>query len=143
MAELLQLADGVSVPKPEDDVQLRYCPEAAQDVVDFFSLLCHGQNEWAGKPFVLLPWQLEAIRQFYGIQVQEEEGFWVRYRRFLYAETPKKNGKSELAAGLGPMGSGCPMLGFLLRIKTMRISSTRRPNTWWSTAAWDSPLISR
>lgn len=101
MAELLQLADGVSVPKPEDDVQLRYCPEAAQDVVDFFSLLCHGQNEWAGRPFVLLPWQLEAIRQFYGIQVQEEEGFWVRYRRFLYAETPKKNGKSELAAGLG------------------------------------------
>ena len=134
MAELLQLADGVSVPKPEDDVQLRYCPEAAQDVVDFFSLLCHGQNEWAGKPFVLLPWQLEAIRQFYGIQVQEEEGFWVRYRRFLYAETPKKNGKSELAAGLGLCH---------LRIKTMRISSTRRPNTWWSTAAWDSPLISR
>lgn len=99
--DMIELAEGISLPAPEEGVQLRYCPEAAQDVVDFVSLLCHGQNEWAGKPFTLLPWQLEAIRQFYGVQVQDEDGRWVRYRRFLYDEIPKKNGKSEFAAVLG------------------------------------------
>ena len=80
---------------------LRYSGEAVQDVLDFFSLLCFAQNEWAGKPFELLPWEEEAVRQFYGIQVQDEDGLWVRYRRYLYDELPKKNGKTELAAGLG------------------------------------------
>ena len=41
------------------------------------------------------------MRQFYGVQVRDEDGTWVRYRRFLYDEIPKKNGKSEFAAGLG------------------------------------------
>ena len=98
---MIQLAEGIAAPAPEDGAPLRYCPEAAQDVVDFISLLCHGQNEWAGKPFALLPWQIEAIRQFYGVQTQDEDGSWARYRRFLYDEIPKKNGKSEFAAALG------------------------------------------
>lgn len=101
MPETLYFADGVTVPKPEDGTVVRYSPEAVQDVVDFFSLLCFGQNEWAGKPFQLADWELEAIRQFYGVQVQDEDGTWVRLRRFLYEEIPKKNGKSEFAAGLG------------------------------------------
>ena len=100
MPELLPLGP-VTVCAPEDGVELRYCPEAVQDVLDFFSLLCFGQNEWAGKPFQLLPWEEEAIRLFYGVQVRDEDGTWVRYRRFLYDEIPKKNGKSEFAAALG------------------------------------------
>nr|WP_243260118.1 terminase TerL endonuclease subunit [Flavonifractor plautii] len=95
------MAPGVEVPAPEDGSVLRYSGEAVQDVLDFFSLLCFAQNEWAGKPFELLPWEEEAVRQFYGIQVQDEDGLWVRYRRYLYDELPKKNGKTELAAGLG------------------------------------------
>ena len=35
-----------------------------QDVLDFFGLLCFGQNEWAGQPFELLPWEREAIQGF-------------------------------------------------------------------------------
>ena len=101
MPERLTLAPGVEVPAPEDGSVLRYSVEAVQDVLDFFSLLCFAQNEWAGKPFELLPWEEEAVRQFYGIQVQDEDGLWVRYRRYLYDELPKKNGKTELAAGLG------------------------------------------
>ncbi|MFR5863344.1 MAG: terminase large subunit domain-containing protein [Flavonifractor plautii] len=101
MPERLTLAPGVEVPAPEDGSVLRYSGEAVQDVLDFFSLLCFAQNEWAGKPFELLPWEEEAVRQFYGIQVQDEDGLWVRYRRYLYDELPKKNGKTELAAGLG------------------------------------------
>ena len=101
MPERLTLAPGVEVPAPEDGSVLRYSGAAVQDVLDFFSLLCFAQNEWAGKPFELLPWEEEAVRQFYGIQVQDEDGLWVRYRRYLYDELPKKNGKTELAAGLG------------------------------------------
>ncbi|HJA35685.1 MAG TPA: terminase [Firmicutes bacterium] len=99
--EQLELAPGIQVPKPTDGAALRYSPQAVQDVFDFFGLLCFGQNQWAGKPFVLLPWEMEAIRQFYGIQVQDDDGSWVRYRRFLYDEIAKKNGKSEFAAALG------------------------------------------
>ena len=101
MPECLELSPGLSVPLPEDPVALRYSPQAVQDVRDFFSLLCFGQNEWAGEPFELSPWEEEAITQFFGVQVQDEDGRWVRYRRFLYDEIPKKNGKSEFAAGLG------------------------------------------
>ena len=101
MPELLELGPGISVPAPEDGAELRYSPEAVQDVLDFFGLLCFGQNEWAGQPFELLPWELEAIHGFYGVQVRDEDGGWVRYRRFLYDELPKKNGKSEFAAALG------------------------------------------
>ncbi len=100
MPELLQLGP-VTVCAPDDGAVLRYGEQAVQDVVDFFSLLCFGQNEWAGQPFELADWEMEAIRQFYGVQVQDEDGSWVRLRRFLYEEIPKKNGKSEFAAALG------------------------------------------
>nr|WP_207723457.1 terminase TerL endonuclease subunit [Lawsonibacter faecis] len=91
----------IHVPAPEDGAELRYSPEAVQRVMDFFALLVFGQNEWAGRPFELLPWEEQAIREFYGVQVRDDDGEWVRYRRFLYDEIAKKNGKSEFAAGLG------------------------------------------
>ena len=100
MPDLLTLGP-VTVPAPDDGTVLRYDAQAVQDVVDFFSILCYGQNEWAGQPFQLLPWELDAITQFYGVQEQDEDGQWYRHRRFFYNELPKKNGKTELAAGLG------------------------------------------
>lgn len=101
MPEMVWLTPFIHVPVPEDGAELRYSQEAADRVLQFFGLLVFGQNEWAGKPFELLPWQTQLIREFYGIQVKDDDGTWVRYRRFLYNEIPKKNGKSELAAGLG------------------------------------------
>ncbi|MPM32524.1 hypothetical protein SDC9_79087 [bioreactor metagenome] len=101
MPELVTLAPGVEIPAPEPGVEVRYSRDAVQDVTDFFSLLVFGQNEWAGKPFTLLPWEEDAIRQFYGVQTRDDSGDWVRYRRYLYTEIGKKNGKSEFAAGLG------------------------------------------
>ena len=101
MHETVWLTPFIHVPRPEDGAELRYCQEAVDRVLAFFSLLVFGQNEWAGKPFQLLPWQEQLIREFYGVQVKDDDGRWVRYRRFLYNEIPKKNGKSELAAGLG------------------------------------------
>lgn len=101
MPEMLTLAPGVEIPVPDDGSVVRYSEQEVQDTLDFFSLLCYGQNEWAGKPFELQEWELTAIRQFYGVQTQDEDGSWIRYRRFLYDELPKKNGKTEFAAGLG------------------------------------------
>ena len=101
LPEQVELAPGVTVPEPGDGSVLRFDEQAVQDVRDFFGLLCFGQNQWAGRPFQLLPWEEEAIRLFYGVRVQDADGRWVRYRRFLYDELPKKNGKSEFAAGLG------------------------------------------
>ena len=100
MPEILQLGP-VAVCAPDDGTILRYSEQAVQDVLDFFSLLCFGSNEWAGEPFQLLDWELDAIQKFYGVQEQDEDGSWRRYRRFLYDELPKKNGKTEFAAGLG------------------------------------------
>ena len=99
--ERLRLSERVSVPAPDDGSVLRYGAQAVQDVLDFFALLPFGSNEWAGEPFRLSDWEREAIEQFYGVQVQLEDGSWARYRRFLYEELPKKNGKSEFAAALG------------------------------------------
>ena len=101
MPEMLWLTPFIQVPKPDDGAQLRYSQEAVDVVMDFIRLLPFGQNEWAGKPFQLMPWQEQLIREFYGVQVLNDDGEWVRYRRFLYDEIPKKNGKSELSSALG------------------------------------------
>lgn len=53
-----------------------------------------------GKPFCLYPWQRDAIREFYGT-LDANDGDPIRKYQYLYVETPKKNGKTELAAALG------------------------------------------
>jgi len=121
--DLLTLAPGVEVVRPDDGTRLRYSEDEVALVRDFFSLLVFGQNEWAGQPFVLSAWEEEAIRQFYGVQAQDEDGAWSRYRRYLYEEIPKKNGKSEFAAGLGLYhliadGEARPQVGIFAADKT-------------------------
>ena len=122
-AETLTLAPGVEVLPPEDGAPLRYSQEEVQAVRDFFSLLPFASNEWAGKPFRLLPWEEEAISKFYGVQTQDEDGKWVRHRHYLYTEIPKKNGKSEFAAPLGLYhlcydGEERPLVGIFAADKT-------------------------
>lgn len=101
MAEMLWLTPFLQIPAPDDGAQLRYSQEAVDRVLGFFDLLVYGQNEWAGKPFELLEWEKKFIREFFGVQVLNDDGEWVRYRRFGYDEIPKKNGKTEFNAGLG------------------------------------------
>lgn len=101
MADTLWLTPFLQVAKPEDGAELRYSQEAADRVFAFFDLLVYGQNEWAGQPFRLLEWEKTFIREFFGVQVLNDDGEWVRYRRFGYDEIPKKNGKTEFNAGLG------------------------------------------
>ena len=68
----------------------------ANYAVSFIECLCHTKGTWAGKPFKLLDWQEQIIRDLFG--TVKPNG----YRQFntAYIEIPKKNGKSELAAAV-------------------------------------------
>jgi phage terminase large subunit-like protein len=73
-----------------------YDKARADYVVSFIECLCHTKGRWAGKPFILMPWQERIIRDVFGIL--KPDG----HRQFstAYIEIPKKNGKSELAAAI-------------------------------------------
>lgn len=73
-----------------------YDEDLADYAVMFIEQLCHTKGTWAGKPFELLDWQEQIIRDLFG--TIKPNG----YRQFntAYIEIPKKNGKSELAAAI-------------------------------------------
>jgi phage terminase large subunit-like protein len=73
-----------------------YDKKKADRAVKFIEMLPHTKGEWEGKPFWLLPWQEQIIRDLFGIV--KAEGF--RQFRTAYIEIPKKQGKSELAAAI-------------------------------------------
>lgn len=73
-----------------------YDEDAADFAVAFIESLCHTKGTWAGKPFELIDWQEQIIRDLFGML--KPNG----YRQFntAYVEIPKKMGKSELAAAI-------------------------------------------
>jgi phage terminase large subunit-like protein len=79
--------------KAKDSV---YNEELADYAVSFIECLCHTKGTWAGKPFELIDWQEQIIRDVFG--TVKPNG----YRQFntAYIEIPKKMGKSELAAAV-------------------------------------------
>jgi phage terminase large subunit-like protein len=81
----------------------------ADAAVDFFPrFLCFVDGEWAGKPFRLSPWEEHDVRQLFGWR-RRSNG--LRRYRFARIWVPRKNGKTELAAGLGHLltiGDGEP-----------------------------------
>jgi phage terminase large subunit-like protein len=69
----------------------------ADAACNFFELILrHTQDEWYGKPFLLMPWQEEAVAQTFGLI----DSAGNRIIQMVYAEVPKKAGKTEWAAGL-------------------------------------------
>lgn len=73
-----------------------YDKDAADYAVNFIECLSHTKGTWAGKPFELIDWQEQIIRDIFG--TLKANG----YRQFntAYIEIPKKQGKSELAAAV-------------------------------------------
>lgn len=73
-----------------------YDRDSADFTVAFAQSLCHIKGTWAGKPFELIDWQEQIIRDIFGILKLND------YRQFntAYIEIPKKQGKSELAAAI-------------------------------------------
>ncbi|MEW6457616.1 MAG: terminase TerL endonuclease subunit [Bacillota bacterium] len=71
-------------------------PEKAEHAMAFISNLRHTKGRWRGVRFTLLPWQKKLIRDVFGTVTKDGH----RQFRTVYAEIPKKNGKSELAAAV-------------------------------------------
>jgi phage terminase large subunit-like protein len=71
--------------------------EEAARFIQFIELLSLTKGEWAGKPFILEPWQCFIVEMIFG-WVSKENGL----RRFseVTINIPKKNGKTEFAAAL-------------------------------------------
>lgn len=67
----------------------------AQRAVAFFENLKHTDGQFFNQPFKLLDWEKNIVRDVYG--TIKEDG--TRQYKYIYIEIPKKNGKSELAAG--------------------------------------------
>jgi phage terminase large subunit-like protein len=74
---------------------MMYSQAHADRAVMFFEGLKHTKGKFHGEQFKLLPWEEKIIREVYG--TLREDG--TRQYKFVYIEIPKKNGKSELAAG--------------------------------------------
>lgn len=73
-----------------------YSEVHADYAVNFINCLSHTKGKWSGKPFELIDWQEQIIRDLFG--TIKPNG----YRQFnsAYIEIPKKQGKSELAAAV-------------------------------------------
>lgn len=72
--------------------------EAYLHVKQFFDKhVKHVKGEWAGKPFVLEPWQQKLIANLFGWK--KPDG--TRRYRTLFFYVPRKGGKSTLLAGCG------------------------------------------
>jgi phage terminase large subunit-like protein len=75
-------------------------PESAERACAFMELLPHTKGKWARMQelIVLAPWQCFIIASVYGWK-RRKSG--MRRFRELYAEIPRKNGKSQIGAGIG------------------------------------------
>lgn len=86
-----------------------YDKDKADRAVAFIENLCHTKGKWAGKSFLLLPWQEQIVRDLFGI-VKEDGN-----RQFLtaYIEIPKKNGKQLALDTPIPTPDGWKTMGTL------------------------------
>ncbi len=94
--EYLKLAAERFFDMMEDD-RYEFREEKADDVIEFFSILRHFTGRYAGRPFVLQPWQQFVIAAAYGFYVRETG---LRLVQYVYIEISRKNGKTAFAAGL-------------------------------------------
>lgn len=86
-----------STPKLLAELEAIKKDKDAQRALMFFdTCLKHSKGEFAGQPFTLLNWQRDFIARLFG--TKRPDGF--RQYRQAYVEIPRKNGKSELAAGI-------------------------------------------
>ena len=83
-------------PTPFKAKNSHYDKDAADHTVNFIQCLCHTKGKWAGKPFELIDWQEQIIRDIFGILKPNGK----RQFNTAYIEICKKVGKSELAAAV-------------------------------------------
>ena len=82
---------------------MRFDEQRADDAVLWFEgALVHTKGIYAGVPFILTDWQRdEIIRPLFGtLQWDADLEEWIRLYRLAWIELARKNGKSELMAGI-------------------------------------------
>jgi phage terminase large subunit-like protein len=78
-----------------------YFDQAKADrAIKFIRHLRHTKGKWKGVPFTLLPWQEQALTDVFG--TLRDSG--IRQYNTAYLEVCKKQGKSELGAGIALQG---------------------------------------
>ncbi len=77
-------------------------PRARRAVAFFHEVLVHTKGQWSQKRFILSAWQEhEIIRPLFGqVRWSAEHSRYVRQYTVGWVEVARKNGKSELAAGI-------------------------------------------
>ena len=73
-----------------------YDDQRAQHVISFIENLKHTKGEWFNKPFILLDWQRDIIRNLFGVIKADGN----RQFNTGYVEIPKKQGKTEIGAAI-------------------------------------------
>ena len=84
-----------------------YDPDKADRAVRFIEMLPHTKGRWAGKPFWLLPWQEQIIRDLFGIV--KADG--TRQFRMAYVEIPRRTERANWLRRL-PLYAVCGRRGF-------------------------------
>lgn len=80
-----------------------YCePRKLKGQAFFHELLCHTKGQYARKPFLLEPWQAnDIVHPIFGRTIWDDEAeAYARLCRIAWIEIARKNGKSELLAGI-------------------------------------------
>lgn len=75
---------------------MKHDKNRALDVIEFIQML-KLTGDFYGQPFILMDWQHETLWDVYG--TVKDNGY--RQYQYAYLEIPKKNGKTELVAGIG------------------------------------------
>jgi phage terminase large subunit-like protein len=86
-----------------DQVGSHFCVPRADHAQAFFEeVLLHTKGTWSRKPFKLAPWQRdELIRPIFGkVHFSDEWSTYVRTTRIVWIELARKQGKSEMLAGI-------------------------------------------
>lgn len=83
-------------------MQTRLNEDEADRAVEFFeTLLVHTKGVYARQKFILAPFQRDIIVPLFGHQLYDEDAQeWVRQYVLAWIELGRKNGKSELMAGI-------------------------------------------
>lgn len=71
--------------------------KAAARAIKFIESLKHTKGEWAGRKFILEPWQQFVVWNIFGWKLADG----TRRFRYVYIEIARKNGKTALSAGIG------------------------------------------
>lgn len=82
-----------------DEFPWVFNPTEASRYINFIEKVCvHTRGKWAGKPFILSPWQVAFLGQLFGWVHKDD----VKKRRFTSAHffVARKSGKSQLAAAI-------------------------------------------